>query len=72
MTYILFKMADNHMDNQNYSGLLNYKDLIPPGKNESENNPSDSDLLEVVNEHNEVLGVVQNATNLANLLEGKL
>ena len=71
MTYILFKMADDHMENQNYSGLLNYKDLIPPSEDESENNPTDSDLLEVVNEHNEVLGVVQNPTNFANLSEGR-
>ena len=41
MTYILFKMADDHME------------VIPPSDNESE-----SGLLEIVNEHNEVLGIV--------------
>ena len=69
MTYILFKMADDHMENQNY------KDVIPRSEDESEveseNNPTDSDLREVVNEHNEVLGVVQNPTNFANLSEGR-
>ena len=55
MTYILFKMADDHME------------VIPPSDNESESglleivnehNESESGLLETVNEHNEVLGVV--------------
>ena len=45
MTYILFKMADDHME------------VIPPSDNENENE-SESGLLEIVNEHNEVFGIV--------------
>ena len=48
MTYIISKMADDHME------------VIPPSDNENDESEfeNESGLLQVVNEHNEVLGVV--------------
>ena len=50
MTYIIIKMADNHME-------------VPPSDDENEDE-SESGLLEIVNEHNEVLGVVLSNNNI--------
>ena len=48
MTYIISKMANDHME------------VIPPSDNENDESEfeNQSGLLQVVNEHNEVLGVV--------------
>ena len=50
MTYIIIKMADDHME-------------VPPSDNENEDE-SESGLLEIVNEHNEVLGIVLSNNNV--------
>ena len=48
MTYIISKMADDHME------------VVPPSDNENDESEFENEpgLLQVVNEYNEVLGVV--------------